>query len=264
MRCTMPVDAVLIAGPTASGKSALALALAEKLGGVDRQCRFDAGLSRSAHHHRAAVAGRRGARAASALRPCRCGGELFGRPLWLRRRRGAGSRRRATGRVPILVGGTGLYFKALTEGLAAVPPMPADIRAAVRARVADASGVAALHAELARARSRDGAAADGQRPLAHRPRAGGVRGHRAPAERLAPRRHAAAVDAASAAKIFLTCERKRTCRAHRDALCRHAAAGALEEVRALARAQARPAAAGDEGAWRALADPASRRRDLAG
>ena len=39
------------------------------------------------------------------------------------------------GRVAILVGGTGLYFKALTQGLAAVPPIPAGIRATVRARL---------------------------------------------------------------------------------------------------------------------------------
>ena len=54
----------------------------------------------------------------------------------------------ASGRLPILVGGTGLYFKALTEGLAAVPPISADIRAAIRGRLAS-EGVAALHAELA-------------------------------------------------------------------------------------------------------------------
>src|SRR5436190_1794314 len=55
----------------------------------------------------------------------------------------------SAGRVPILVGGTGLYFKALTQGLSAVPPTPPDIRAAVRARC-DAEGAAALHAELTR------------------------------------------------------------------------------------------------------------------
>ncbi len=44
-------------------------------------------------------------------------------------------RRSGQGGMPILVGGTGLYFKALTHGLAAVPPIPADIRAAVRARL---------------------------------------------------------------------------------------------------------------------------------
>src|SRR5207302_6754065 len=58
-------------------------------------------------------------------------------------------------RTVLVVGGTGLYFKALTRGLAAVPPIPAQVRAAVRARLATA-GPAALHAELAR---RDRAAA---------------------------------------------------------------------------------------------------------
>lgn len=51
------------------------------------------------------------------------------------------------GRMPIFVGGTGLYFKALTQGLSAMPPVPADIRDAVRGRLA-AQGPEALHAEL--------------------------------------------------------------------------------------------------------------------
>jgi tRNA dimethylallyltransferase len=54
---------------------------------------------------------------------------------------------RAAGRVPILTGGTGLYFKALTQGLSAVPPIPEDIRARIRARM-EAEGPAPLHAEL--------------------------------------------------------------------------------------------------------------------
>ena len=54
------------------------------------------------------------------------------------RGRGAGRMRRSRAALPIFVGGTGLYFKALTAGLAAVPPVPADIRAAVRGRLADA------------------------------------------------------------------------------------------------------------------------------
>lgn len=53
----------------------------------------------------------------------------------------------STGRLPILVGGTGLYFKALTQGLAAVPPIPASVRVSIRARMA-ADGVAPLYAEL--------------------------------------------------------------------------------------------------------------------
>lgn len=52
------------------------------------------------------------------------------------------------GRRPIFVGGTGLYFTALTEGLAEIPPIAAAVRASVRLR-ADRHGPAALHAELA-------------------------------------------------------------------------------------------------------------------
>ncbi len=51
------------------------------------------------------------------------------------------------GHVPILVGGTGLYFKALMTGFAAVPQVPAEIRNQVRGRLQD-EGVAALYAEL--------------------------------------------------------------------------------------------------------------------
>lgn len=55
---------------------------------------------------------------------------------------------RAQGRLPIFVGGSGLYFKALTQGLSAVPPIPAAARENVRARL-ERDGVEALHAELA-------------------------------------------------------------------------------------------------------------------
>jgi tRNA dimethylallyltransferase len=56
---------------------------------------------------------------------------------------------RARGRVPLLVGGTMLYFKALLEGLSALPQADAGVRAALDARAA-AAGWPALHAELAR------------------------------------------------------------------------------------------------------------------
>src|ERR1700680_3636252 len=55
---------------------------------------------------------------------------------------------RAQRRLPIFVGGSGLYFKALTRGLSAVPPIPAEVRERVRARL-ERDGVEALHAELA-------------------------------------------------------------------------------------------------------------------
>nr|WP_249803617.1 tRNA (adenosine(37)-N6)-dimethylallyltransferase MiaA [Bradyrhizobium sp. 21] len=56
---------------------------------------------------------------------------------------------KAEGRLPIFIGGTGLYFKALTAGLSVVPPIPAEVREDVRARL-ERNGVEALHAELAR------------------------------------------------------------------------------------------------------------------
>ncbi len=67
---------------------------------------------------------------------------------------------RAQNRLPIFAGGSGLYFKALTRGLSAVPPIPAAIREAVRARL-ERDGVEALHAELAQ---RDPASAERLKP----------------------------------------------------------------------------------------------------
>ena len=57
------------------------------------------------------------------------------------------SEARAQNRLPIFTGGSGLYFKALTRGLSAVPPVPAAIRESIRARL-ERDGVEALHAEL--------------------------------------------------------------------------------------------------------------------
>lgn len=53
-----------------------------------------------------------------------------------------------SGSLPVLVGGTGLYFKALTDGFSAIPPVPEPVREAFRARV-EGLATAALHAELA-------------------------------------------------------------------------------------------------------------------
>ena len=90
------------------------------------QCQFHAGLSRPAHHHGAADA-------RPTRRACRIGSTAMSTPRrTIRSAAGASMRRRAiaetrqAGRLPILVGGTGLYFKALTQGLAAVPPIPAE------------------------------------------------------------------------------------------------------------------------------------------
>ena len=56
---------------------------------------------------------------------------------------------RGQGRMPVFTGGTGLYFDALTEGLADIPAVPADVRARTQA-LRDEIGADAFHAELAR------------------------------------------------------------------------------------------------------------------
>ena len=67
---------------------------------------------------------------------------------------------RAQNRLPIFVGGSGLYFKALTRGLSAVPPIPPEVRERVRARL-EQDGVEALHALLMQ---RDPASAERLKP----------------------------------------------------------------------------------------------------
>src|SRR5712671_3230901 len=138
--------AVLIAGPTASGKSALALALARDIGGtivnadsmqVYRDLRVI--TARPTAEEEASVPHRLYGHVDAA--------ENYSVGRWLADVRPVLDEVRAASRVPILVGGTGLYFKALTQGLSAVPPIPEDIRARIRARM-EAEGPAALHAEL--------------------------------------------------------------------------------------------------------------------
>src|SRR4029077_12482158 len=68
---------------------------------------------------------------------------------WLDHAAPALAEARSEGRLPIFIGGTGLYFKALLRGLSNVPPVPADIRDAVRARI-EQQGIETVHAELAR------------------------------------------------------------------------------------------------------------------
>jgi tRNA dimethylallyltransferase len=79
---------------------------------------------------------------------------------WVTDATAALSEARAQNRLPIFAGGSGLYFKALTRGLSAVPPIPAAIRESVRARL-ERNGVEALHAELS---VRDPASAERLKP----------------------------------------------------------------------------------------------------
>src|SRR6185436_5126454 len=130
----MSVDAVLIAGPTASGKSALALALAEAIGGTIVNA-DSMQVYRDLRIITARPTAEEEARAPHRLYGHVDAAENYSVGRWLADVAPVLDEVRASGRVPILVGGTGLYFKALTQGLSSVPSIPADIRANVRARM---------------------------------------------------------------------------------------------------------------------------------
>jgi len=138
---------VLIAGPTASGKSALAADLAERIGGTvintdSMQVYADLLVltARPTPEDEARVPHRLYGHIDAAVN--------FSAGSFVTDAAAMLTEARAQGRVPIFVGGSGLYFKALTHGLSAVPPIPAEVREAVRARL-ERDGVEALHAELA-------------------------------------------------------------------------------------------------------------------
>jgi tRNA dimethylallyltransferase len=143
-----PNKAVLIAGPTASGKSALALELAASARGVV----INADSMQVYRDLRIITA--RPTRADEARVPHRLYGHVdaavnFSAGAWVSDAARALEEAQGEGRLPVFIGGTGLYFKALTAGLSAVPPIPAEVREAVRTRL-ERNGVEALHAELAR------------------------------------------------------------------------------------------------------------------
>ncbi|MET4256082.1 tRNA dimethylallyltransferase [Bradyrhizobium sp. S3.12.5] len=140
--------AVLIAGPTASGKSALALELALSAGGIV----INADSMQVYRDLRIITA--RPTQDEEARIPHRLYGHVdaavnFSAGAWVADAAKALEEARIEGRLPIFIGGTGLYFKALTAGLSVVPPIAAEIREDVRARL-ERNGVEVLHAELAR------------------------------------------------------------------------------------------------------------------
>jgi tRNA dimethylallyltransferase len=226
------VGAVLIAGPTASGKSALALDVAETLGGVIINA-DSMQVYRDLRVITARPTAGDEARVPHKLYGFVDAAENYSVGRWCRDVEAALTEIGKQGRVPILVGGTGLYFKALASGLAAVPPIPADIRAGVRKRLQH-EGAPVLHAELTRL---DPATA--QRVTAN----DRSRISRALEVVLATGRALSdwhreglppLIDPARAVKVFITCERKELVRrieARFDAMMKSTA---LDEVRRLA------------------------------
>jgi tRNA dimethylallyltransferase len=139
--------ALIIAGPTASGKSALALAIAERLGGtiintdsmqVYREIRVL--TARPTPEEEARIPHR-----LYGIRPAAEAGSVA---WWRSQALSAMDEARAAGRLPILTGGSGMYFAALTDGLADIPDPGPEARAEARHLLAD-QGAAALHASLA-------------------------------------------------------------------------------------------------------------------
>ena len=138
--------AVLIAGPTASGKSGLAMALAKKLDGVI----INADSMQVYRELRVLTA--RPSADDEAVVPHRlyghvAGADAYSTGRYAREAAVAIDEVQAAKRLPIIVGGTGLYFRALLEGLSPIPPVPEDIRAHWRDE-ARRLGAAELHAKL--------------------------------------------------------------------------------------------------------------------
>lgn len=151
----MSVDAVLIAGPTAAGKSAAALALAERIGGVIINTD-----SMQVYAELPILSGQ-----PSAADQARISHRLYGH-VSVTERYSAGRFQwdaaaavaavREESRTAIFVGGTGLYFNVLTRGLSPMPHVPVELRVMVRARF-ETIGRDRFYAELL---ERDASAAD--------------------------------------------------------------------------------------------------------
>ncbi len=144
----MAVDAILLSGPTASGKSAWALALAERLpleivsiDSAQVYRGFDIGAAKPDAATRARVPHH--------LLDLRAPHESFSAGECVAAALDAIAAIRARGRLPLLVGGTMLYFNSLVRGIARLPSADPALRAAIDAEAAE-RGWPAMHAELAK------------------------------------------------------------------------------------------------------------------
>jgi tRNA dimethylallyltransferase len=227
----VPDEAKFLAvlGPTASGKSRLALELAERLNGEIVACDsqqvyigMDIGTAKATAAERARVPHH----AIDLVRP----DETFHAARWAAVARSAIADITARGRLPIVVGGTGLYYRALVAGLFEAPPSDPYIRASHRA-IADRDGVEALHARLA-AIDPDAAAAIGKRDFVRASRALEI--HEQTGNTISALRREAAPPSDLAGKVLLLDPPLPVLRQRIAArIDEMMAAGFLDEVRAL-------------------------------
>ena len=151
----MTTPTLLITGPTASGKSRLAVAVAEEFRGTVINAD-----SMQVYRDLAVLTARPGPAELGRV-PHRLFGvldasELCSAARWLDLAEAEIAAAAAEGRLPIVVGGTGLYLKALLKGLAPVPEIPGEVRRAARALHKEIGGER-FHAALA-GRDPEGAA----------------------------------------------------------------------------------------------------------
>jgi tRNA dimethylallyltransferase len=228
---------VAVLGPTASGKSALGLALAERAGGEIIACDsqqvyvgMDIGTAKPTAEERRRVPHH----ALDLVRP----DESFHAARWAAVARAAIADIVARGRLPIVVGGTGLYYRALVTGLFEAPPPDEGIRARHRAEAAS-DGVESLHARLA-AVDPEAAAAIRARDLVRISRALEI--YEQTGEPITTLRRRAAAPADLAPIVLLFDPPLATLRARITArVDQMIAAGFLDEVRALRAAGYGPA-----------------------
>lgn len=143
-----PAPILVIVGPTAAGKTGLAMAVCERIGGEivsADSVQVYRGLDIGSAKPTAAEQARVPHHCVDLLEPT----ERMDAASWVDVADEAIASLRARGRVPVVCGGTGLYVRALLHGLTELPPADVRIRAAVRAEM-DARGPAALHRELER------------------------------------------------------------------------------------------------------------------
>ncbi len=140
--------ALIVAGPTCSGKSALALALAERLGGVVINA-DSMQVYRELRIVTARPTAQEEARVPHALYGIRAAAEPGNVAWWRKAALAAMAAARGLGRIPILCGGTGLYFASLVDGISEIPECGEPARAEARWLLAE-HGPTALHAALAK------------------------------------------------------------------------------------------------------------------